>query len=90
MSLSDYQPGDLVDVRSSIPTWYPGVVSFVDETKIVVDLDAPHPTADEWSGVTRSYGGSEPVIQATIWKASEAVSQSPGCANCHIRMQVAP
>lgn len=85
MDLNNYQPGDPVDVRSSVPTWYPGVVSLVDDARIVVDLDAPHPTSDQWSGVTRRYGGTDPVLQATIWKASEAVSQGPGCANCHIR-----
>jgi hypothetical protein len=82
-----YNPGDLVDVRSGVPTWRPGVVSLVDDEKIVVDLDSPYPTADQWSGVTRRYGGSEPVAVATIWKASEAVSDGTGSACCHIRLR---
>lgn len=83
-ALLNYQPGDLVDVRSSVPTWYPGTVSVVDAKKIVVTLDAPYPTGDQWSGTTRPYGGSDPVASVTVWKASEAL-QDP--AACHIRMR---
>lgn len=80
----DYQPGDLVDVRSASPTWYPGVVSLVDDSKIVVDLDPPYPTGNQWSGRSLPYGGSDLVRKVTVWKASEAI-QDPGAQ--HIRMQ---
>lgn len=83
-ALLNYQPGDLVDVRSAAPTWYPGVVSFVDDSKIVVALDAPLPTGNEWSGTTLRYGGDDPVVNVTVWKASEAL-QDP--ASAHIRPQ---
>ena len=79
----NYAPGDLVDVRSAAPTWHSGVVSLVDDSRIVVDLDAPLPTGDEWSGKELPYGGSEPVSKITVWKASEAL-QGPAAA--HIRM----
>jgi hypothetical protein len=80
----NYVPGDLVDVRSAAPTWYPGVVSLVDNSRIIVDLDLPHPTGDEWSGTTLRYGGNEPVEKVTIWKASEAL-QDPAAAHIRIR-----
>lgn len=82
--LNDYQPGDLVDVRSAAPTWWPGVVSFVDDSKIVVALDAPVPNGNQWAGQTLRYGGTEPVESVTVWKASEAI-QAPGTQ--HIRMR---
>lgn len=83
-ALLNYVPGDLVDVRSAAPTWYPGVVSLVDDSKIVVALDLPRPTGDEWSGTTLRYGGNEPVENVTVWKASEALQDA---AAAHIRMQ---
>jgi len=89
MHNTNYVPGDLVDVRSSVVAWYPGVVSLVDATKIVVALDAPLPTGDEWSGVTMRYGGSAPVDAVTVWKASEAVATHPDSACSHIRMRSA-
>ncbi len=72
--MSDYQPGDLVNVRSASPTWWPGVVQTVDAARIIVALDTPYPTGDEWSGQTLPYGGSMPVTATTVWKASEAVA----------------
>lgn len=80
-----YNPGDLVDVRSSLAPWRPGVVATVDTKKIVVSLDPPYPTADEWSGEARRYGGSEPVESVTVWMASEAIAE--GAAQ-HIRPRV--
>lgn len=73
MALEQYEPGDRVDVRSAVPTWWPGVVSMVDDAKIAVDLDAPYPTGNQWSGTTLRYGGNEPVLKVTIWKSSESV-----------------
>lgn len=72
--MSQYQPGDPVNVRSGTQQRRPGVVALADADKIIVDLDAPWPTADQWSGVTRRYGGSDPVKQVTIWVASEVVN----------------
>lgn len=83
-ALLNYQPGDLVDVRSAVPTWRPGTVTEVDANRIIVELDAPYPTGNEWSGTTMRYGGDEPVSKVTVWKASEAV-QDPGAS--HIRMR---
>jgi len=85
----DYNPGDLVSVRSASPTWWPGVVETVDDVKIVVALDVPLPTGNEWSGMTLRYGGNMPVEKATIWRSSEAVS-TPGCQTCHIKPRVGP
>ncbi len=82
--IQQYNPGDPVSVRSGAPTWWPGVVAAVDDVKIVVDLEAPLPTGDQWSGQTLRYGGSEPVSQTIIWIASEVVSQGQG-RGCHIK-----
>lgn len=65
--MSDYAPGDLVDVRArdDLP-WRPGTVTSADPTCLHVTLDAPLPTADQWSGAARRYGGTLPVSVVTV------------------------
>ena len=72
--MQQYNPGDLVYVRSASPTWWPGVVATVDSMNIVVNLDAPLPTGSQWAGQTLPYGGNNPVNQTTIWIAAEVVA----------------
>jgi len=79
-----YQPGDKVSVRSGAPTWWPGVVSFVDDSRILVGMSQPWPTGDQWSGMSLPYSGGMSVKTVTIWKASEVVSQGQG-QGCHIK-----
>jgi len=69
-----YNPGDPVSVRSASPTWWPGVVQSADSTKIVIALNTPYPTGDQWSGMTLPYGGSMPVEATTVWMSSEVVT----------------
>ena len=65
----------LVDVRADPAlAWRPGQVGSQDDACWFVDLDTPYPTADEWSGVTRNYGGSEPVTKTAIWKQTEKLT----------------
>lgn len=64
-----FPPGTLVSVRAgeALP-WRDGVSQGLDSTgqRYVVDLDAPYPTADEWSGTARRYGGSDPVERVLV------------------------
>ena len=79
-----FHVGDDVSVRSGGPAWWPGAVSLVDDSKILVDLSQPWPTGDQWSGASLPYSGGLPVKTVTVWKASEVVSQGQGCG-CHIK-----
>jgi len=65
--MDQFPVGTEVDVRSRADLgWHPGVVVESDSRCWRVQLDAPNPTADEWSGVSRRYGASEPVLFAII------------------------
>lgn len=67
----NYQPGDLVDVRSARPRWWPGVVRWVSDSQICVELEAPQPTANEWTGSVLRYGGGSPIGTTLVSRASE-------------------
>jgi hypothetical protein len=82
--MHQYNPGDPVYVRSAAPTWWPGVVASVDDSKIVVTLNAPLPTGSQWAGQNLPYGGNTPVDKTIVWIASEVVSQGHG-SGCHIK-----
>jgi len=53
-----FTPGDRVDVRSNTSlAWRPGTVRMSPAAHCyAVELDAPV-SSDQWSGVTRRYGG---------------------------------
>jgi hypothetical protein len=72
-TIQQYSPGDPVYVRSASPTWWPGVVASVNPAQIAVNLNAPLPTGDQWSGQTLPYGGDTPVDKTIVWTASEVV-----------------
>ena len=65
-----FPAGSLVCVRATeaLP-WRDGVSQGLtpDGLCYSVDLDAPLPTADEWSGVSRRYGGGEPVLNVSVY-----------------------
>ena len=82
MPTPDYKPGDRVDVRSASPTWWPGVVTSIDDAQINVKLDDPVPNGNQWSGQILRYGGTSPVGKTIIWRAGEVVDDP---SNQHIR-----
>lgn len=71
---------DRVDVRAKAGmTWRPGTVRATtcaahEDNCYVVELDTPIP-ADDWSGMTRRYGGSEnvggPGREVHVWQHTE-------------------
>jgi hypothetical protein len=63
-------PGSPVYVRSAAPTWWPGTVQAETATTYIVNLSTPLPTANQWSGVDRRYGGDQPVSQVTVQKSA--------------------
>jgi len=64
-----FPAGALVSVRATDAlAWRDGVSQGLTPNGqcYVVDLGAPLPTGDEWSGVTRRYGGGDLVSQVCI------------------------
>lgn len=71
--MASYPNGSRVEVRSSgSAPWYPGEVVRQDHMCWEVDLDSAV-TGDQWSGVTRRYGGSDMIGLVSVFKATETV-----------------